>query len=107
MAIDSALADPRYLTAFKSLPPISRMLSAHRHSYKMLASLPSTTKSTLPSTQGGSPVAVLRRAVLTSSFRRAYVVPFDKEILKGGPAADEFAHSLRKHIEAKHAPYKW
>ncbi|GAA5980583.1 hypothetical protein JCM10908_001696 [Rhodotorula pacifica] len=42
-----------------------------------------------------------------TEYPRAYVVPFDKEILKGGPKAEEFAHTLRKHIEGKHAPYKW
>ncbi|TKA55401.1 hypothetical protein B0A53_02325 [Rhodotorula sp. CCFEE 5036] len=42
-----------------------------------------------------------------TEYPRAYVVPFDKEILQGGPKAEEFAHTLRKHIEGKHAPYKW
>lgn len=42
-----------------------------------------------------------------TEYPRAYVVPFDKEVLQGGPKAEEFAHTLRKHIEGKHAPYKW
>jgi len=42
-----------------------------------------------------------------TEYPRAYVVPFDKEVLNGGAAATDFAHALRKHIEAKHAPYKW
>lgn len=42
-----------------------------------------------------------------TEYPRAYVMPFDKEVLKGGKKAHEFAHALRKHIEAKHAPYKW
>ncbi|POY71403.1 hypothetical protein BMF94_5715 [Rhodotorula taiwanensis] len=42
-----------------------------------------------------------------TEYPRAFVVPFDKEILKGGPKAEAFAHDLRKHVEGKHAPYKW
>lgn len=42
-----------------------------------------------------------------TEYPRAYVVPFDKEVLEGGAKADEFAHNLRKHIEAKYIPYKW
>ncbi|GAA5994986.1 uncharacterized protein JCM10292_004470 [Rhodotorula paludigena] len=42
-----------------------------------------------------------------TEYPRAYVVPFDKEVLKGGKKGEEFAHELRKHIEGKHAPYKW
>ncbi|BGO92933.1 hypothetical protein NBRC10512_006050 [Rhodotorula toruloides] len=42
-----------------------------------------------------------------TEYPRAYVVPFDKEVLKGGKKADEFAHALRRHVEGKHAPYKW
>ncbi|KAM0750797.1 4-coumarate-CoA igase [Meredithblackwellia eburnea MCA 4105] len=42
-----------------------------------------------------------------TEYPRAYVVPFDKEVLKGGKKADEFAHALRKHVEGKYTPYKW
>ncbi|GAA6059078.1 hypothetical protein JCM10212_002049 [Sporobolomyces blumeae] len=42
-----------------------------------------------------------------TEYPRAYVVPFDKKCLKPGPDADGFAQALRKHIESKHAPYKW
>lgn len=42
-----------------------------------------------------------------TEYPRAFVVPFDKEVLKDKRKAEEFAHTLRKHIEGKHAPYKW
>ncbi|KAK4703654.1 hypothetical protein P7C70_g2558, partial [Phenoliferia sp. Uapishka_3] len=42
-----------------------------------------------------------------TEYPRAYVVPFDKEVLEGGQKALDFAHELRKHIEAKYTPYKW
>ncbi|GAA5887725.1 hypothetical protein JCM5296_004471 [Sporobolomyces johnsonii] len=42
-----------------------------------------------------------------TEYPRAFVVPFDKALLVPGQQAEEFAHSLRKHIEGKHAPYKW
>lgn len=42
-----------------------------------------------------------------TEYPRAYVVPFDKAVLEGGPKAEAFAHELRKHIEAKYTPYKW
>ncbi|BGP44796.1 hypothetical protein JCM10450v2_000610 [Rhodotorula kratochvilovae] len=42
-----------------------------------------------------------------TEYPRAYIMPFDKDVLKGGKKAQEFAHALRKHIEGKHAPYKW
>ncbi|KAK4054852.1 hypothetical protein OIV83_000776 [Microbotryomycetes sp. JL201] len=42
-----------------------------------------------------------------TEYPRAWVVPFDKTLLKGGAAAEAFCHDLRKHIEAKYAPYKW
>lgn len=34
-------------------------------------------------------------------------MPFDKEVLTDKKKGLEFAHELRKHIEGKHAPYKW
>lgn len=37
----------------------------------------------------------------------AYVVPFDKNVLEGGKAAEAFAHTLRQHIESKYIQYKW
>ncbi|GAA5913540.1 hypothetical protein JCM8208_000705 [Rhodotorula glutinis] len=42
-----------------------------------------------------------------TEYPRAYVMPFDKEVLEGGKKAHEFAHALRQHIEGKHSPYKW
>ncbi|GAA6022710.1 hypothetical protein JCM11491_003740 [Sporobolomyces phaffii] len=42
-----------------------------------------------------------------TEYPRAYVVPFDRACLVPGPEADAFAHTLRAHIESKHAPYKW
>ncbi|GAA5922980.1 uncharacterized protein JCM15063_003488 [Sporobolomyces koalae] len=42
-----------------------------------------------------------------TEYPRAYVVPFDKACLVPGPKAEQFAHTLRLHIEGKHAPYKW
>lgn len=38
---------------------------------------------------------------------RAWVTPFDKSLLQGGPNATAFCHELRKHVEGKVAPYKW
>ncbi|CEQ38933.1 SPOSA6832_00422, partial [Sporobolomyces salmonicolor] len=42
-----------------------------------------------------------------TEYPRAFVVPVDKALLVPGQHAEEFAHALRKHIEGKHAPYKW
>jgi len=42
-----------------------------------------------------------------TEYPRAYVMPFDKEVLQGGKKAHDFAHALRQHIEGKHSPYKW
>ena len=47
-----------------------------------------------------------------TEYPRAWVVPFDKALLNPSAdgsrrAAELFCHELRKHIEAKYAPYKW
>ncbi|GAA6032797.1 hypothetical protein JCM8097_000793 [Rhodosporidiobolus ruineniae] len=42
-----------------------------------------------------------------TEYPRAYVVPFDKEVLTDKNKGLAFAHALRQHIEPKHAPYKW
>ncbi|KAI5477227.1 hypothetical protein MNV49_006600 [Pseudohyphozyma bogoriensis] len=42
-----------------------------------------------------------------TEYPRAYVVPFDKEALKGGAAAEKFAHACREHIEKNYTAYKW
>ncbi|KAK4058084.1 hypothetical protein OIO90_000823 [Microbotryomycetes sp. JL221] len=42
-----------------------------------------------------------------TEYPRAWVVPFDKSLLQGGVNSEAFCHELRKHIEAKYAPYKW
>jgi len=42
-----------------------------------------------------------------TEYPRAYVVPFDKNVLNDRAAAEAFAHELRKYVESKHAPYKW
>ncbi|GAA5832122.1 hypothetical protein JCM11251_004247 [Rhodosporidiobolus azoricus] len=42
-----------------------------------------------------------------TEYPRAYVVPFDKEVLTNKKKGEEFAHALRQHVEGKHAPYKW
>lgn len=42
-----------------------------------------------------------------TEYPRAWVVPADKAVLKGGLAATEFAKAVAKHIEAKFVNYKW
>ncbi|BGP12746.1 hypothetical protein JCM10213v2_000663 [Rhodosporidiobolus nylandii] len=42
-----------------------------------------------------------------TEYPRAFVVPFDKEVLTDKKKGLAFAHALRQHVEAKHAPYKW
>ncbi|GAA5850032.1 hypothetical protein JCM8547_000987 [Rhodosporidiobolus lusitaniae] len=42
-----------------------------------------------------------------TEYPRAFVVPFDREVLTDKAKGEAFAHALRQHIEAKHAPYKW
>lgn len=37
----------------------------------------------------------------------AYVVPFNKELLKGGRETDEFVRVLKALIESKYNSYKW
>ncbi|GAA5976868.1 hypothetical protein JCM11641_000895 [Rhodosporidiobolus odoratus] len=52
-------------------------------------------------------VTSIYHAEHATEYARAYVVPFDKEVLTDKKKGTQFAHALRQHVEGKHAPYKW
>ncbi|GAA6001899.1 hypothetical protein JCM10207_002369 [Rhodosporidiobolus poonsookiae] len=52
-------------------------------------------------------VTSIYHAEHATEYPRAYVVPFDKDVLTDKKKGEAFAHALRQHVEGKHAPYKW